>query len=151
MTAFATPIEATPTARSTTAAPDAAAARAVTTARDNLVVRFWLHAEGLAAFVAGTLLYFQSGGDGWLFLPLLLVPDVGLLGYLRSSRVGAFTYDLIHNWAIGLAVLGAGFALGSNPLVLAGAILVAHVGMDRAVGYGLKYAAGAKITHLQRI
>jgi hypothetical protein len=145
MTALATSIEATPTTRTATVGRGAGAAR------DNLVVRFWLHSEGLAAFIAGTLLYFQSGGDGWLFLPLLLVPDVGLFGYLRSSRVGAFTYDLIHNWAIGLAVLGAGFALGSNPLVLAGALLVAHVGMDRAVGYGLKYPAGAKITHLQRI
>ena len=139
MIAIATLIEATP------------AAQGATPARDNLVVRFWLHAEGLAAFVAGTLLYFQSGGDGLLFLPLLLVPDVGLLGYLRNARFGAFTYNLIHNWAIGLAVLGAGLALASNPLVLAGAILIAHVGMDRAVGYGLKYAGGAKITHLQRV
>lgn len=114
-------------------------------------VKFWLHAEGAAAFVAGTLLYFQSGGDGWLFLPALLLPDVGLLGYLRNARFGALTYDLVHNWAIGLAVLGAGLALGSNPLTLAGAILIAHVGMDRAVGYGLKYAAGANVTHLQKV
>src|SRR5687767_15379187 len=139
MTAPALPPEAT------------AAAQGATAARDNLVVRFWLHAEGLAAFAAGTLLYFQSGGDGLLFLPVLLLPDDGLLGYLRGSRIGAFTYDLVHNWAIGLAMLGAGLALASNPLVLAGAILIAHVGMDRAVGYGLKYPGGAKITHLQRV
>lgn len=114
-------------------------------------VRFWLHAEGAAAFVAGTLLYFQSGGDGWLFLPALLLPDVGLLGYIGSARAGALTYDLVHNWAVGLAVLGAGLALASSPLTLAGAILIAHVGIDRAVGYGLKYAAGAKVTHLQKV
>ena len=126
-------------------------AQGATSARDNLVVRFWLHAEGLAAFVAGTVLYFRSGGDGLLFLPLLLVPDVGMLGYLRDSRVGAFTYDLVHNWAIGLAVLGAGLALASNPLVLAGALLIAHVGIDRAIGYGLKYPDGFKVTHLQRV
>lgn len=119
--------------------------------RPDRSVKLWLHAEGGAAFVAGTLLYFQAGGDALLFLPALLLPDVGLLGYLRSARFGAFTYDLIHNWAIGLAVLGGGIALSSTPLSLAGAILVAHVGMDRAVGYGLKYAAGAKITHLQRV
>jgi hypothetical protein len=144
MTALATRIEGT-------TAGDATAARDASGPRDNRMVRFWLHAEGLAAFVAGTLVYLQGGGDGWLFLPLLLVPDVGLLGYLRSARVGAFTYNLVHNWAIGLAVVGAGLALGSNPLLLAGAILIAHVGMDRAVGYGLKYAAAARITHLQRI
>jgi hypothetical protein len=139
MTGIGSPIDGTP------------AAQGATPPRDNLPVRFWLHAEGVAAFVAGTLLYFQGGGDGLLFLPLLLVPDVGLLGYLRGSRAGALTYNLVHNWAIGLAVLGAGLALPSNPLVLAGAILIAHVGMDRAVGYGLKYAGGAKITHLQRV
>jgi hypothetical protein len=114
-------------------------------------VRFWLHAEGAAAFVAGTLLYLSRGGDALLFLPLLLLPDVGLLGYVRNGRIGAFTYDLIHNWAVGLVVLGAGIALSSDALWLAGAILIAHVGMDRAVGYGLKYAAGAKVTHLQRV
>lgn len=114
-------------------------------------VKLWLHAEGAAAFVTGTLLYLQAGGDALLFLPALLLPDVGLLGYLRSPRFGAFTYDLIHNWAVALALLGAGIALSSPPLSLAGAILIAHVGMDRAVGYGLKYAAGAKVTHLQRV
>lgn len=138
MTALATPIE-------------ARATRIDTPARPDRLVRFWLQVEGAAAFVAGTLLYFSSGGDALLFLPMLLVPDVGLLGYLRGSRLGAFTYNLIHNWAIGLAVLGAGLAIGSNAVQLAGAILVAHVGMDRAVGYGLKYAEGFKTTHLQRI
>ena len=126
-------------------------AEAQRTERSDRTVKIWLHAEGAAAFVAGTLLYAQAGGDWLLFLPALLLPDVGLLGYLRSARFGAFTYDLVHNWAIGLAVLGAGIALSSTPLWLAGAILIAHVGMDRAVGYGLKYAAGAKVTHLQRV
>ena len=136
MTALSTTIQAIPQAKS---------------ASGDRMVRFWLHAEGAAAFVAGTLLYLSRGGDALLFLPLLLLPDVGLLGYLRNARIGAFTYDLIHNWAVGIAVLGAGIAMSSDALWLTGAILIAHVGMDRAVGYGLKYAAGAKVTHLQRV
>ena len=138
MTALATPIE-------------TRAARVEVPARSDRLVRFWLHAEGAAAFVAGTLLYLHGGGDALLYLPLLLVPDVGMVGYLRSSRVGAFTYTLVHNWAIGLAVLGAGLAIDSGGVQIAGAILIAHVGMDRAIGYGLKYAVGFKMTHLQRI
>ena len=136
MTALPTSVQAIPQAKSPS--PDG-------------MVRFWLHAEGLAAFVAGTLLYFSRGGDALFFLPLLLLPDVGLLGYLRNARIGAFTYDLIHNWAVGIAALGVGIAMSSDALWLTGAILIAHVGMDRAVGYGLKYAAGAKLTHLQRV
>jgi hypothetical protein len=130
---------------------DGTAGAAEVRTRANRVVKFWLHAEGAAAFVAGTLLYAHAGGDWLLFLPVLLLPDVGLLGYLHNARFGALTYDLVHNWAVGLAVLGAGVALSSTPLWLGGAILIAHVGMDRAVGYGLKYAEGAKVTHLQRV
>ena len=114
-------------------------------------VRGWLHAEGLAAFIAGLVLYLQFGGDPWLFLPVLLLPDIGMVGYLAGPRIGAFAYNLIHNWAIGLAVLGLAAATGSAALWISGAILVAHVGMDRAVGYGLKYPTGFKPTHLQRV
>jgi hypothetical protein len=124
---------------------------AAATGERSRMVKVLLHAEGAAAFAVGALLYFQAGGDAILFLPLLLLPDAGLLGYLRDARIGAFTYNLVHNWAVGLGVLGAGMLLGSNALSLAGAVLIAHVGMDRAVGYGLKYATGFKVTHLQRV
>jgi hypothetical protein len=115
------------------------------------LVRFWLQAEGAAAFVAGVALYLQAGGEAWLLLPLLLVPDLGMLGYLAGSRVGAMTYNLVHNWLVGLALLGGGAWLDSDALWLAGAVLIAHVGMDRALGYGLKLASGFKRTHLQAI
>jgi hypothetical protein len=121
------------------------------TAEDNQLVRLWLRGEGLAAFAGGTILYLASGGNAWLFLPLLLFPDVGIAGYALGPRVGAFTYNLVHNWAIGIAVLGLGFALSTTALILAGAILIAHVGMDRTAGYGLKYPAAFKPTHLQRV
>jgi hypothetical protein len=35
-------------------------------------------------------------------------------------------------------------------LTLAGVVLVAHVGMDRLAGYGLKHPSGFKDTHMQR-
>ncbi len=40
---------------------------------------------------------------------------------------------------------------GVAPLVLAGAVLVGHVGMDRLAGYGLKYPTAFRDTHLGRI
>ena len=113
--------------------------------------RRWLRIEGLAAFAAGIALYAGGGGELLWLLPLLLVPDVSMLGYLAGPRVGAFTYNLAHTWAAGLAVLALGVATASESAVLAGAILVAHTGMDRLAGYGLKYPSAFADTHLGRI
>jgi hypothetical protein len=127
------------------------AVSSATTERSSLLVRFWLHAEGAAAFLAGAVLYFGGGGNAWLFLPLLLAPDLSMIGFLRDTRLGAFTYNLVHNWAAGLVVLGLGAALADPRLWLAGSLLIAHVGMDRAMGYGLKYPTAFRDTHLQRV
>jgi hypothetical protein len=113
-------------------------------------VRFWLRIEGLAAFVAGFALYASSGGEWPWFFALLLVPDLSMAGYAAGPTPGALVYNAVHNWAVGLAIVGLGLAVGATPLVLAGAILVAHVGMDRVAGYGLKHPTGFRDTHLQR-
>ena len=113
-------------------------------------VRAWLRIEGLAVFLAAAFAYFRLGGDWIWFLPALLAPDLSGLGYLRGPRLGAIVYDFVHNWAFALAVLGAGLAVGSSAVILAGTILLAHTGMDRAVGYGLKLMSGFHDTHLGR-
>ena len=117
----------------------------------NGAVRAWLRLEGLAAFAAGLAVFGASGGNWLLVVPLLLLPDVSAVGYLAGPRVGAFTYNAIHNWVPGLAVLALGAWLVSPAIVLAGSILVAHVGMDRAVGYGLKLPSSFRDTHLGRM
>ena len=114
-------------------------------------VRGWLRLEGAAAFVAGLVLYGWAGGSWLVVLPLLLVPDLSAIGYLRGPRLGAFTYNVVHNWALGLGVLGLAVAIDSVPLAIAGAVLIAHVGMDRAVGYGLKLSTSFHDTHLGRM
>ncbi len=116
-----------------------------------MTVRGWLRLEGVAAFVAGLALYGWLGAPWLAVLPLLLLPDVSMVGYLRSPRVGALTYNVAHNWAVGLGVLGLGLATGTVPISVLGAILVAHVGMDRALGYGLKLPTSFQDTHLGRI
>jgi hypothetical protein len=113
--------------------------------------RHWLRIEGLAALAAGSGLYLHLGGQLVWLVPLLLVVDVSMAGYLVGPRAGAALYNLAHNWAAGIAVLALGWWLGSAATVLAGAILVAHTGMDRAAGYGLKYPTGFGDTHLGRL
>jgi len=113
-------------------------------------VRLWLHLESAAALVAGVAIYRAAGGD-WLWLvPLLLVPDISIAGYLANPAAGAFVYNVVHNFVVGLALVGLGVWADSGALEIAGAVLIAHVGGDRLLGYGLKHAEGFKDTHLQR-
>ncbi len=114
-------------------------------------VRRWLRAEGIAAFAAAAAGWaVLDAGWPW-FLLLLFVPDVSMVGYLAGPHAGAITYNIAHNWATGGLVLGLGVALSVPPLTIVGLILVAHTGMDRALGYGLKYPTAFQDTHLGRI
>ncbi len=84
-------------------------------------------------------------------MALLLLPDASAAGYLRGPRVGAFVYNAVHDLFAGAAIAGIGLALGSVPVMAVGAVLVAHSGMDRAAGYGLKLPTSFQDTHLGRI
>ncbi|MCW2679463.1 MAG: hypothetical protein JWM62_864 [Frankiales bacterium] len=112
----------------------------------------FLRWEGLVLF-AGSLAVFVGGLDeAWWLVPLLLfVPDVAIVGYARSHRTGALAYDLAHSYPAP-AVLGA-LAVLIDSKVGQGVALIwfAHIGMDRALGYGLKYVTGFHDTHLGRI
>ncbi len=114
--------------------------------------RALLHLEGAALFAASTWGYFTLGGGSLAaYLVLLLAPDLSMVGYVRGMRLGALTYNVVHNEALALILAVAGL-LADAPLVLGmGFILAAHVGMDRALGYGLKYPSAFRDTHLQRL
>lgn len=110
-----------------------------------------LHLEGLAVLVAALALYFDAG-YGWLALVLLfLAPDLSMLGYLAGPRVGAFTYDVVHTYALPLALALVGVLGGAELATQLALIWLAHIGLDRLLGYGLKYPTGFKDTHLQRV
>ncbi len=118
---------------------------------DTAWIRPWLRTEGLATFAAGLAGFLFLGLPWWAFLLLLIVPDVSMVGYLRGPRVGAIAYNVAHDLATGVALAGVGLAIGSVPVAAAGAILVAHSGMDRMAGYGLKLPSSFQDTHLGRI
>jgi phosphatidylserine synthase len=106
--------------------------------------------EGAIAFAASIWLYHLAGGDWWLFALLLLAVDISMVGYLRGPRLGALTYNLGHSYLIpGLIALLCLIFTGHMPTLLY--IWFAHIGMDRALGYGLKEDAGFKHTHLGHI
>ena len=124
------------------------------TMRDGAVeggVRRLLRAEGLGLLTAAASWYWHSGGDWKLFAILFLVPDLSFAGYLAGPRAGAAAYNAAHS-AIGpLALAAIGAALNLRLAIAIALIWLAHVGFDRALGYGLKYARGFGFTHLGRI
>lgn len=116
-----------------------------------VAVRVILRAEQATIFVAGVALYAGNGGPWWLLVPALLAPDLSAIGYLAGPRLGAIGYNAVHNVVLALSVLGLGWWMGAGWILLTGAVLLAHVGMDRALGYGLKLPSGFRDTHLGRI
>ena len=110
-----------------------------------------LRTEGVALLALSVLLYWINGGSWLLFGVLLLAPDISMLGYLAGPRVGAAIYNAFHTYAVP-AVVGALGMIFASPLMVAVALIwFAHIGMDRTVGYGLKYPSAFKDTHLERV
>lgn len=113
--------------------------------------RLLLSLEGFAVIAAAIALYTMQGFNGWVFVLLLLVPDISMAAYLINPQVGALVYNLVHfyGWPILLAVLSLifGWTVGLQ-LTL---IWLAHIGMDRLFGYGYKYPTEFKDTHLGRV
>ena len=113
--------------------------------------RLLLHLEGAAVLAGSLVLYFHEG-FGWFALVLLaLAPDLAMVGYAAGERVGAAAYDLVHNEVLPIALGVAGLLADGSVAVQLALIWLAHIGMDRLVGYGLKYPSAFKDTHLQRV
>jgi Domain of unknown function (DUF4260) len=114
-------------------------------------VKAILRVEGAAALAAAITLYSHAGLSWPLFALLILAPDLSMLAYLIGPRAGAAAYNLVHTYALGLPLALAGYFLASPFALALGLILIAHIGMDRMLGYGLKYSSGFRDTHLGRI
>jgi hypothetical protein len=113
-------------------------------------MKWLLRLEALVVLVVAVAAY-ARGEYGWTrFAVLLLVPDVSLLAYLGGASVGACGYNLAHSYIGPLALLGVSVVAMPSAMPF-GLIWLAHCGMDRALGYGLKYTTGFRDTHLGRI
>ncbi len=115
------------------------------------MVRWLLRAEGIATFLLGAALYAGAGGDLIWLVPLSLLPDISMLGYLGGPRLGAVTYNLGHTVVLPAMLALAGWLLDQPLLLMAAGVTAAHIGIDRALGYGLKYPTSFQDTHLGRI
>lgn len=110
-----------------------------------------LKVEELAQFILGIFLFSQLDFAWWWFPALILLPDIGMIGYAFNTQIGALIYNIFHNKGIAIAVYLAGMFLSNPILSLIGIILFSHSAMDRIFGYGLKYPDSFKNTHLGKI
>ncbi|AVI50969.1 DUF4260 domain-containing protein [Pukyongia salina] len=110
-----------------------------------------LKIEELAQFILGIVLFSLLDFSWWWFPALILIPDIGMLGYLINSRIGAATYNIFHHKGIAIGIILAGYYLSMPILSLVGIILFSHSAMDRMFGYGLKFADSFNNTHLGTI
>ena len=74
-----------------------------------------------------------------------------MLGYVAGPVAGRAAYDAVHTYVAPVALAAIGVLADSDVAVQVGLIWAAHIGIDRAVGYGLKYRTGFTDTHLQRV
>lgn len=115
-------------------------------------VAWILRVEGLTIFIAMLLCYQNILDNSWkTFFILFFIPDISLLGYLISKKVGSILYNLMHSYIPPLIIGTIFWYYSINNLNYIIVIWIAHIGFDRALGFGLKYAEGFNYTHLKKI
>jgi hypothetical protein len=112
--------------------------------------RHILRVEGVAIFVAATVVYYLLNGPFWLYLLLFFAPDLGMLGYLVNPRIGSWTYNVAHTYAFPIVLFSFGIWQMTPLAMLIAAIWTAHIGFDRVLTYGLKFPSDFGDTHLDR-
>jgi Domain of unknown function (DUF4260) len=113
--------------------------------------RWLLHLEGACIVALAILLYRAGHFPWWLFAVLLLAPDAFMLGYLANPKLGAALYNLVHTLSLPILLLAASILAPLPNLEPYALIWLAHIGMDRMLGCGLKYPTRFRDTHLQHV
>jgi hypothetical protein len=113
--------------------------------------KFLLHLEGFA-IIAISLYFYKELHLSWFwFFILLFLPDMSMIGYAFNNRVGAALYNFFHTYTLAIIIIIFGVLLSHQWIMAIGLILSAHIGMDRMLGFGLKYATDFKDNHLNRV
>ena len=110
--------------------------------------RLWLRLDGGVVFVASIFLFAVTHQPWWIYPVLLFVPDIFMMGYFRDTSVGAFCYNVGHSYFLPSLVVLFGWEWHHILPIAVGVIWIGHIGMDRLLGYGLKYDDSFKNTHL---
>ena len=113
--------------------------------------RLLLHVEGAVLAVGLIAIYRIQGGSWGLFAALILAPDLFMLGYRAGPVWGARVYNFGHTYAVPTALALGGVVLPVPWLTSAALIWLAHIAVDRALGFGLKYPTAFSHTHFDKV
>ena len=109
-----------------------------------------LRVEGAAVMLASGLAFQTLDGSWVWFAILFLLPDLFMIGYLKDRRVGAVVYNTAHTYLAPSLLVGLWLMMPEPEILRIAAVWTAHIGLDRMLGYGLKYRTAFKHTHLHR-
>ena len=115
------------------------------------MIRSLIQFEYACAFFLTLFFYWYSDFSLLLFFLLLLVPDITMIGYAMNTKIGANIYNVGHSFLLPLVLLVVSFIIVNSIIMMISLIWLAHIFMDRALGYGLKYTDSFKQTHIQKI
>ena len=107
--------------------------------------------EEAAMFLLSIVLISRLPYAWYWWLVWILAPDLSMIAYLGSNRVGAIGYNVVHHKGVAILLYLVGLFMSHPALEYAGMILFGHSSMDRGMGYGLKYFSGFQDTHLGKI
>ena len=110
-----------------------------------------LRLEGLGLLIGSLVVYFHLDFGWLLLLVLFLAPDLSFAGYLAGAVVGAWIYNVAHTTVGPIALAVVGVLADTDWCVQLAIIWLAHIGIDRLLGYGLKYPTAFQDTHLERV
>ena len=113
---------------------------------------YWLlRLEGLAIFAFSLMAYEFMGFPWGFFILIFLVPDLSLIAYFHSPRVGAIAYNIMHSYVLPLMLFAYGFFVSSASADKVAIVWIANIGFYRALGFGLKYPRGFRYTHFGKL
>lgn len=107
-----------------------------------------LRVEGACIFGSTIWAYSRFRQSWWTFAALLFVPDLGMAGYLANTTAGAVLYNSFHTETPPILLLCTALARHNDAVAGLALCWLAHIGMDRMLGYGLKYGSSFDHTHL---
>lgn len=107
-----------------------------------------LRIEATALTLALAVALWSLGPDWRLVVVGLLLPDLSIAGYLAGPAIGAKIYNLVHSAILPGLLAALALYLGQDLLLQIALIWGLHITWDRALGYGLKFPEGFKLTHL---